>query len=47
MSAEPQGAAEMEPSGWDFSGAGIPPVGTFYKEDKDVIEQKEQSHTNF
>ena len=28
ISAEPQGAAEMVPSGWDLSGAGIPPVGT-------------------
>ena len=28
ISAEPQGAAEMVPSGFDLSGAGIPPVGT-------------------
>lgn len=38
MSAEPQGAAEMEPSGWDFSGAGIPPVGTLIM----VINKKVQ-----
>lgn len=29
ISAEPQGAAEMVPRGSDFSGAGIPPVGTY------------------
>jgi len=29
MSAEPHGAAEMVPSGWDLSGAGIPPVDIF------------------
>lgn len=29
ISAEPQGAAEMVPSGWAFSGAGKPPVATF------------------
>lgn len=29
MSAEPHGAAEIVPSGWDLSGTGIPPVGTF------------------
>lgn len=29
ISADPQGAAAMVPSGLDSSGAGIPPVGTF------------------
>lgn len=29
ISAEPQGAAEMVPSGWALSGAGIPPVEIF------------------
>jgi hypothetical protein len=29
ISAEPQGAAEMVPSGGDCSGAGIPPVDIY------------------
>lgn len=28
ISAEPQGADEIVPRGWAFSGGGIPPVGT-------------------
>lgn len=27
--ADPQGAAEIVPRGWDWSGAGIPPVDTY------------------
>lgn len=47
MSAEPHGAAAIVPSGWDLSGAGIPPVATFIMvTDKGVIKQQEQSHTN-
>jgi len=44
MSADPHGAAEMVPSGWGFSGAGIPPVDIFIL--KTDNKQQEQSHTN-
>lgn len=39
MSADPQGAAEIVPSGRDWSGAGIPPVVTYNIHTKPYLGQ--------